>query len=266
MTPINRLRQTLSPIREQLLEHRLYQRLHSLDAMRVFMQHHVFAVWDFMSLLKSLQRQLTCIDVPWRPSQSQLGCRMINEIALGEESDEDGDGGFASHFELYQSAMDQAGADTSMISSVIAGLEAGASRDEALAGAHAPGPVQDFVDTTFKIIETGGLCAVASAFTFGREDLLPDVFREVVSTVNSASEGRLDRFAFYLQRHIEIDGDQHGFMAQRLLEQLCDDNPSSWQAASAAAVRSLEARLELWDAIADRIDADVPEPFLIGLS
>jgi hypothetical protein len=266
MTDIDRLREALAPLRQQLLNHRLYGRLHSLEAMHVFMQHHVFAVWDFMSLLKSLQRELTCLDVPWRPSPSRTGSRLINEITLGEESDDDGQGGFASHFELYLSAMQQAGANTSSINSVIASLEAGATRAAALAAASTPSSVSDFVETTFGIIEEGGVCAVASAFTFGREDLLPDVFQEIVATINSNSDGRLDRFEFYLQRHIELDGDHHGGMAQQLVEELCGDDVNRWNSARTAAVRCLEARLQLWDTIADRIDSIVPEPFLAGLS
>ncbi|MHC4879623.1 MAG: DUF3050 domain-containing protein [Planctomycetota bacterium] len=266
MTEIDRLRDALAPLRQQLLNHRLYGRLHSLEAMHVFMQHHVFAVWDFMSLLKSLQRELTCLNIPWRPSPSPTGSRLINEITLGEESDDDGQGGFASHFELYLSAMEQAGADTSSINSVIASLEVGSTRGAALSAASAPYSVCAFVDTTFEIIEKGGVCAVASAFTFGREDLLPDVFQEIVTTINASSDGRLDRFEFYLQRHIELDGDQHGGMAQQLVEELCGDDANRWTSARTAAVRSLEARLQLWDTIADRIDSIVPEPFLAGLS
>jgi hypothetical protein len=266
MSGLNCLRKELAPLREQLLNHRLYGRLYSLEGLHVFMQHHVFAVWDFMSLLKSLQRELTCLDLPWRPSPSRVGCRLINEITLGEESDDDGRGGFASHFELYSSAMDEAGADRTTINSVIESLGVGVARNTAFAAASVPGQVREFVETTFGIIENGGVCAVASAFTFGREDLLPDVFHEIVSTINTDTGFRLDRFKFYLQRHIELDGDQHGRMAQRLVEDLCGDDTSRWLSARTAAVRSLQSRLVLWDAIADRIDAIVPEPFLIGLS
>lgn len=266
MTEFNRLREAISPLRKQLLKHRLYERLHSLEAMHVFMEHHIFAVWDFMSLLKSLQIELTCVDVPWRPPASRIGCRLVNEITLGEESDDDGRGGFTSHFDLYVSAMEQAGADTSTISSVIASLEMGASRDAALDACSASIPARDFVETTFGMIEDSDVCAVASAFTFGREDLLPEVFQEIVSTLNKQSDGRLDRFEFYLQRHIELDGDQHGGMARQLVEELCGDDANRWQTARTAAVRSLQARLHLWDAIADRIDSIVPEPFLVGLS
>ena len=259
MARIDRLHESLSPLREHLLNHRLYQRLNSLEAMHVFMEHHVFAVWDFMSLLKALQREQTCLDVPWRPSANRISCRLINEITLSEESDDDGLGGFASHFDLYVSAMGQAGADTAPIKAVIQSLEAGASRSAAMAVASIPEPVHAFVDTTFSIIEDGGVCAVASAFAFGREDLLPDVFREIVSNINIVSEGRLNRFDFYLQRHIALDGGEHSGMAQQLVEELCGDNVSRWDSARTAAARSLEARLDLWNAIADHIDAGVRE-------
>lgn len=266
MTNLDRLQHSLAPRREQLLNHRLYDRLYSLEAMQVFMQHHVFAVWDFMSLLKSLQQELTGIDLPWRPASSRLGCRLINEITLGEESDDDGRGGFTSHFEMYLAAMEQSGADTSKIQSVIASLEIGASLEMAFAAGAVPAAVQKFVYPTFSIIEECGVCGVTSAFTFGRADLLPDVFGEIVAVVGNESVGRLDRFEYYLERHIELDGDQHGRMAQQLMQELCGEDVNRWNQARRAAVASLDARLNLWDAIADQIDSSVPEPFLAGLS
>jgi len=230
------------------------------------MQHHVFAVWDFMSLLKSLQRNLTSIDLPWCPSTNRIGCRMINEITLGEESDDDGRGGFASHFETYLCAMDQCGADTSKIRAVIASLQGGATRETAFAAASLPESVYNFVNTTFSIIEECEVWAVASAFTFGREDPLPDVFEEIVSAINARSAGCLDRFEYYLKRHIELDGDQHRSMAKQLVQELCGDDASRWEAAQIAANRSLDARLHLWDAIAEQIDSSVPKTFRAGLS
>src|SRR5262245_17345533 len=110
MPRIEKIKLRLAPLRESLLNHPVYARLDRVEALRVFMQHHVFAVWDFMSLLKTLQQRLTCTQTPWVPPTNHVGCRLINEIVLGEESDEDGQGKFASHFELYLRSMQQCGA------------------------------------------------------------------------------------------------------------------------------------------------------------
>ena len=46
-----------------------------------------------------------------------------------------------------------------------------------------PEAAHQFVQQTFRIIETRNLREVAAAFTFGREDLLPDVFQRIVDVV-----------------------------------------------------------------------------------
>ena len=126
--------------------------------------------------------------------------------------------------------------------------------------------VKDFVETTFDIIDTDDVCRIASAFTFGREDLLPQVFAQIVRRLNAESSGSLDSFEYYLQRHIELDGDEHGAMAQRLVEELCGDDEVRWQTAEDAAVRSLLARRRLWDGIADEIETKTFQTFRPGLS
>ena len=109
------LQSRLAPLRDSLLAHPIYDRIDTIEDLRLFMEHHVFAVWDFMSLLKALQRLVCCVDVPWTPPLDSAACRFVNEIVLGEESDEDGQGGFTSHFELYRRAMRQSGAETGPI-------------------------------------------------------------------------------------------------------------------------------------------------------
>ncbi len=249
MTRLDRVRERLAPLRVALLEHPIYQQIVSLDALRLFMEHHVFAVWDFMSLLKALQQQVSCVTVPWLPTADPLATRFINEIVLAEESDEDGHDGFISHFGLYRRAMTRCGANTTAIDGFLAELRQGKSSAAALETAGVADCVRCFVSQTFDVIEGGGLRTIASTFTFGREDLLPEIFQRIVESLNVAAGGGLDDFRYYLDRHIGLDGDEHGPMAGRLIELLCGYDEGRWQTVEQAAVAALEARLELWDGV-----------------
>jgi hypothetical protein len=247
MIGLERLRGRLKPLKDALLSHALYRAIDSPVALRLFMEYHVFAVWDFMSLLKSLQRRLCCIEVPWLPAGDSQSARFVNEIVLAEESDDDGQGGFASHFELYHRAMTRCGANTAVIDGFLAGLSQGSSVPVALETVGAPGCVRRFVLHTFDCIDRGDICAIASAFAFGREDLLPAVFQRIVDELNVETSGGLEDFRYYLNRHIGLDTEEHGPLASRLILSLCGSDEPRWQAAEEAAVKSLEARRDLWD-------------------
>ena len=244
-----RLQAAIAPLREALLKHPLYQDLHGPVPLRIFMEYHIFAVWDFMSLLKILQQRICCVSLPWIPTESATNSRFINEIVLGEESDEDGHGGYASHFELYHRAMTQFGANTSQIDRFLQALRQSQSVADALRSIEVAPPIQAFVLRTFEFVESNDLCQIASAFTFGREDLLPDVFQRIVDEISEQVGFGLDDFQFYLNRHIELDGDSHGPMSERLIKSLCGDDDARWDAAQRAAMAALQARLALWDAI-----------------
>jgi hypothetical protein len=239
--------------RERLLQHAVYERLNSVAALRCFMEHHVFAVFDFMSLLKALQQRLTSVTVPWLPSTDTTGARLINEIVLGEESDEAGAGRFASHFELYRQSMLEIGARTNVIDRFVEDLRGGRSVSQALQRPEIPAGVRAFVSATFDVIEANDLIALTANFTFGREDLLPDVFHHIIEELDEAN-GCLGRFKYYLQRHIDLDGDHHGPLAHRLLASLCGNDPDSWETAAQASSSALQARMGLWDCIATAID------------
>ena len=249
MSPLESLQQRIAPLKAALLSHPLYREIDRLEALQAFMEHHVFAVWDFMSLLKELQRRLCCVDVPWVPAAEAANCRLINEIVLAEESDDDGQGRFLSHFELYRRAMIGCGAKTASIDGLLLQLRQGRPLPAALEEAGAPGCVVRFVRTTFACIETGDLAAIAAAFTFGREDLLPAVFQRIVDELNVQTSGGLEEFKYYLDRHISLDGDEHGPLAHKLVLSLCGSDAARWQAAEEAAVNSLAARQELWNGI-----------------
>ena len=254
MNQIKEIEIRLAPFRAALLEHPIYGEIDHLESLCTFMEHHVFAVWDFMSLLKVLQRRLCCVGVPWLPPADLEGSRFINDIVLAEESDEDGQGGFASHFELYHRSMNQCGAGTHAIDEFLNELRRGAEVTTALLSSSAPESARRFVQSTFQVVENGELCEVAAVFTFGREDLLPGVFQQIVDNLNQNSGGRLKEFKYYLERHIELDGDDHGPMATRLLKSLCGDDKTSWKKAEKAAIDCLIDRRELWDGIYDAIN------------
>ena len=245
---LHSLEERLAPLYERLAAHPLYASMRSLEDLHCFMQTHVFAVWDFMSLLKALQRGLTCVEVPWLPSRFPEARRLINEIVLGEESDLY-QGEAVSHFELYRRAMQQCGASTEAIDSFLNQLERGEETERALWQLRLPLTAQRFVQSTFTFIASGELHIVAAAFTFGREDLIPGVFKAFIRDQDEQLSGKLALFRWYLDRHIEVDGEEHGPMSLRMVSGLCGSDPVKWQQAETAAVQAIEARLTFWDAI-----------------
>jgi hypothetical protein len=242
------LSERLRPLYARLAKHRLYAAMKMIEDLHVFMESHVFAVWDFMSLLKALQQGVTCVDVPWIPSRFPESRRLVNEIVLGEESDLYR-GSAVSHFELYRMAMQECGADTFAIDNLLRGLAEGKDWQIALGESGAPAVAQRFVRSTFECIDYGKLHTVAAAFTFGREDLIPDMFRGFIRDQDERLSGRLQTMRWYLERHIEVDGEEHGPMALRMISELCGTDAVKWQEATEAAETALEARLALWDGV-----------------
>jgi len=249
---LDSLQQRLQPFYARLAEHPLYASFRTVDDLRIFMEAHLFAVWDFMSLLKALQRGLTCVDVPWTPSATPESRRLVNEIVLGEESDLY-EGQHVSHFELYRMAMQACGADTSAMDRLLQLLAQGEDLDTALERCGAPAEAITFVKGTFQVIAQGNLHATAAAFTFGREDLIPEMFKGFVRDLDQKLAGSLGIFLWYLERHIEVDGEEHGPMALRMVSDLCGDDERKWSEAEDAARIALEERLQLWDGIHARI-------------
>lgn len=243
---IERLEQAVTDRRNVVVQHPLYANLDTHEALVTFMEHHVFAVWDFMSLLKSLQRHLTCVTVPWIPTGPTGSRRLINDIVMVEESDELGDG-YISHFELYVQGMKEAGADTTAVDALIDLLRAGRPVTESLTEAGVPAPSAAFAGTTWHIIEDTPVHCQAAAFAFGREDLIPEMFTQVVA-VNERSQ-KLNKFVDYLERHIEVDGEQHTPMAMQMLADLCGDDETKWQECADTVNTALAARARLWDDI-----------------
>lgn len=255
-TDVERLKQAVSSARNAVISHPMYRKLDGLDAVRTFMQHHVFAVWDFMSLLKSLQRELTCVEVPWVPTGPTGSRRLINDIVLVEESDELGRG-FISHFELYLDGMTQAGADRGPVDSFIEFLRGGKPVIMSLKEVGAPEPSVEFTTITWGFIESLPIHCQAAAFAFGREDLIPDMFDQVVE-VNRNLGNQLSTFVDYLRRHIQVDAEEHTPMAMQMLADLCGDDHRKWRECEDTVNSALAARRRLWDGIVAAIDGVQP--------
>ncbi|QCE41679.1 DUF3050 domain-containing protein [Psychroserpens sp. NJDZ02] len=252
------LEDKLKPLRHQLNTHKLYSVLNNLEDVSVFMEQHVYAVWDFMSLLKALQNQLTTTTLPWVPVANPATARFINEIVLGEESDINELGEAQSHFEMYLEAMDQIDADTNQIQLLLSNLQNGLSVTEALTKVKLNTETLKFVKFTFEVIDTNEAHKIAAAFTFGREDVIPDMFFQIInqSKTNSNSYSKL---TYYLKRHIELDGDEHGPLSLKMIEELCGQDTTKWNDVLEVSKLALQHRITLWDGIYNLITSPTLE-------
>jgi hypothetical protein len=241
---IHKLKSGIEPVRNTLLAHPVYSQIQDLQGLQRFSETHVFAVWDFMSLLKSLQIGLTSVTLPWMPVGSADTRYLINEIVLGEESDVDEEGKRISHFELYTKAMHQMGASTECINQLFAKIQAGLSIEEAVVSSTIPKQVKDFLLYTFDVASNAPLHVKAAVFTFGREDLIPSMFMKILDKISI--------FKYYIERHIEVDGDHHSHLAINMVDALCKTDANKWAEATAASIKALELRVGLWDAIFEK--------------
>lgn len=225
--------------------------IQSVRDLQVFMEHHVFAVWDFMCLAKTLQMMVCPAKPIWLPVQGTRNenARLINEIILCEESDKDMGGGSISHFDLYLQAMHEIGADTTKINKFLEHIKI-----------HGPnklhgGPQFEFVNSTFEFIHTKEAHIVASAFTFGRETVIPDMFKSILNQLQ-IDRTAAPKFYYYLERHIAVDEEEHGPAALKLVESLCDNDPLKFIEAERAALDSIDARIRFWDGVEGAILQD----------
>ena len=242
-------RYCLSNLRSQLLDHPVYAEVASVEDLKRFMEDHVFAVWDFMSLLKRLQQDLTCTKVPWFPAVNAQAARLINDIVIGEETDVDPDGSYVSHLDLYLRAMADVGASTRQFDRFRSLARVGTSVETAMVRTGAPPHVQAFVAHTMALAQSGSTEEVLAAFFYGREDIIPEMFSRLQKTLAGArnDNASLRHFIYYIERHIELDGDSHGPMGRELLEGLVADSPQRHQRALHAACNSIKARIDLWN-------------------
>lgn len=240
----------ISSVRNELQHHPLYARMTSTQNIGTFMEHHVWAVWDFMSLLKALQQHLTCTTTPWVPVGDAETRFLINEIVVGEESDVNRHGVRTSHFEMYLAAMRETGGSTTTIEAFVELVRNGADVASAMKQVDAPRASQDFVLFTMSVIAGGRPHEIASVFTFGREEIIPTMFLGILDTLERNEGSRHEDLRYYLERHVEVDGGHHGPLAERMVDLLCEGSAERYDEAAVVAQQALQHRVALWNAVA----------------
>jgi hypothetical protein len=250
---------TIAGFQQRLNSHPVYRSVRTLDDLRCFMQHHVYSVWDFMSLIKYLQGIVAPATWPWLPDEDADIRRFINELVLEEESDSftlpgRDSGQSLSHFQLYCGAMREIGADDKRVRAFVErvrndGIEAALDSDLI------PAPSRDFTRTTFSFLASGKPHAVAAALAIGREHVIPGMFRALLANIG-IQEQDAPMFHFYLKRHIHLDEDFHAPLSLRLLKRLCEGKASRTAEAFEAAEQAIAARLAFWDGVTGALDRD----------
>ncbi|MDB5502880.1 MAG: hypothetical protein JWR89_2782 [Tardiphaga sp.] len=237
----------LDELRQSLLRHPIYAEVNSIARLKLFMEDHVFAVWDFMSLLKRLQRDVTCLDVPWFPAADPHAARLINEIVIGEESDLGPDGTSPiSHLELYVGAMQEIGARTDKFRQFCKLAQDGIPIPHCLQQVDAPPHVRVFVEHTMALASRGTTEQVLGGFLYGREDVIPDMFQSIRNGFWASQAEIPKHFDYYVLRHIELDGDSHGPLGKELLARVIGGSPDKARRAYQSAADSIEHRIGLW--------------------
>jgi hypothetical protein len=238
----------LTDLRRQLETHPVFESLTNLLELRHFMRAHVFAVWDFMSLLKRLQRDLTCVELPWVPRRDNVAARLVNEIVLGEESDVTPGGEPMSHLDLYLAAMREIGAETAEFERFLQLVANGVDVGDAMVACGAPEHVRAFVAHTMDVVARQPTLSALASFFHGRENVIPRMFSALLQRWNIA-ERQAPMFVFYLKRHIEVDGESHGPMAQQIIDRAMGDDPVRHHLVVRSAIESMKARIALWDGV-----------------
>ena len=251
---IETINNTIHPQKELLLSHPLYEKVKTIADLNCFLENHVYAVWDFMSLLKALQAKLTCTTTPWFPTKNRETRYLINEIVLAEETDLTIDGRHQSHYEMYVEAMEACEASTSGIESFLSEINSLHNIFVAIKTSDLHPNIKAFLDFTFRVIDEGKTHEIAAAFTFGREDLIPSMFTAILKNFQANfPKTDLSKLIYYFERHIELDADEHGPMAMKMITELCGTDEKKWKDVEEISILALEKRIGLWDAIEETI-------------
>ena len=252
---IDYIQDKINDQREKLLKHKLYSNIETIKDLQVFTENHIYAVWDFMSLLKALQIKLTCTKTPWVPNSNSQTAYLINEIVLAEETDINQAGERKSHYELYLDAMIDIGARTEKPVKIINEIANSEDIFNTIDNINIHANIKEFLNFTFSVIKEGKPHEIAAIFTFGRENLIPNMFNEILREFEkNVTEGDISKLIYYFERHIELDEDEHGPMALEMVSMLAENDPKKWNEIESISIQALEKRILLWDAINEQIE------------
>jgi hypothetical protein len=241
---MNDLERQLVPLQQRMASHPLIGHLTTLLAVRCFMAHHVFAVWDFVCLLKTLYARIGCVGVPWFPPKNAESVYFLSTILLDEESDQlPHQAQRLCHFDLYVQAMIGCGANTGPMQQFLLQLGQGQSIHQALQSTDIPVAARQFVQSTWTFFDQP-TPALAAAFVLGREAMVPPLFAPLLQQIQNHCIPHCDLFCTYLSRHITMDSREHYPQAVKMLESLCGDSAEDWQLAGQAAEQALRQRLQ----------------------
>ena len=260
---IIKIENELKNLKQKVFTHKLYQNITSIQDIKIFMYMHVFAVWDFMSILKSLQNHLTNINIPWTPTKNTISRRLINEIVLYEESDFDENNNTMSHFEIYLQTMKKLNVNTKNIDQTIENVKQIQKNNidskinnnnsilykNMISNINIPIEIKEFLNFTFDTIYSNQLHKIASIFTFGRENIIPDMFINIVSNISKNTQIDLSSLLYFLNRHIDLDQNLHGPMSLYMIVDICQNDEEKYNQVIQIAKQSLQKRLKLYDSI-----------------
>ncbi|CAG9319831.1 unnamed protein product [Blepharisma stoltei] len=225
----------LKPLRTDLVSAYSSIKLESLPATRVYMKNFIYQAWAVISTLKALRSKLSPSTVPWYPPEDENSVRYINEILLDEETDVAGQPQqYSSHYNLFIKAMREANGFSEPMETLVTDLRQGMAWDKAFIKnkdqyKHIISPSTfKYVENEIGIAMNGDLHQIAGFFFLGREETVPDLFSGFVKSLNE-KEVNAPLFKSYIQRHIDLDGDLHAPLGEKITQRVCKEDPKMWK-------------------------------------
>lgn len=239
-----------------LANHKLYERVNDELSLRLFMEHHVICVWSYNFLLREIHQELVGLIHPLNSQSQKEAIRLVSEMILEEELEEQQDGSLLSHFEIYLEAMQDLGANISPIVSFFDLQDSGQNWQTALKHARFPTAVSRYARKMNRFAQAP-LHEKAAALFYEGEPFIPDTFLLRIGQLGNTV--KIGRLLDYFERHIE-GLRSPGFSASgRLVEILCNNDEKMSLEAEQSAEEAMKNRVELWGYITGQLEA-LPEP------